>query len=601
MAKLDKRVSRVLDRFLDSENARKPLEEVWLDCYRLYRFYKEKLPPEEDDLSNIFVPKLFSDVEAITPRIVLSLFSRRPYVDVKPREQGDVGRAKLSSKLLQAQFDKQSMFVKSSLWIKQALIYGSSPAQVGWRMEKRIGKARVFNPRIIAGQDMTAQFGPVPATVEQVYTDWDDPWFEPLDVWDFYPDPDGKSLSELGWVVRRQWVSREEMERAGVYENIAEAARTAGGTDDNRPAEQRLESVGLMSGRAGQTRTRPIELLHLWNGSKVITVANRAVVVRDSGEDVYYHGRLPFVFIVDTPVPNELWGIGVVQAGKDLQEELNAIRNQRRDNVTLAVQRMFIAARNAGINPKHLRWRPGGVIWVDDLGDVNKILQTIEVPDVTRSSYEEEALLHKDLEEVNGVGDFFRGILSTDNPTATEIAQAAQGGNARIQLKVMMMAEMGLKEIARHFLDLNRQFLTEERVVRVLGQNGLDEWLTITPGDLQFVYDDLIPAASNVEGWANRLQQREDMLRFIQILGRAPMFAQMVQWRKLLERILQTYDFAEVEDFLVPEPQAAELQQMFAGMLMNQVGMATGNAAQAAVQEAMGGAAQAGLQQQNSV
>ena len=66
-------------------------------------------------------------------RLVLSLFARRPYVIVKPREEQDVSAAKLASKLIQAQFDKQAMLVKAFLWIKQALIYGSSPAQIGWR------------------------------------------------------------------------------------------------------------------------------------------------------------------------------------------------------------------------------------------------------------------------------------------------------------------------------------------------------------------------------------------------------------------------------------------------------------------------------------
>src|SRR5690606_11668323 len=95
-------------------------------------------------------------------------------------------------------------------------------------------------------------------------------------------------------------------------------------------------------------------------------------------------------------------------------------------------------------------------------------------------------------------------------------------------LKIAVMA-MGLKEVARHFLDLNRQFLTEERVVRVIGERGRDEWITVHPGALQFPYDDLIPAAANVEGWANRLQEREDLLRLIQIAGRAPVFLQMLK------------------------------------------------------------------------
>lgn len=591
MAKLPKEVAMVLDRFTDAESARKPLEDVWLECYKLYRMYREELPEEDEGLSNIFVPKILADIESITPRIVLSLFARRPYVVIKPREQGDVERAKLVSKLIQAQFDKQNMFMKAFEWIKQALIYGSSPAQIGWRHERRVGKTRVFAPRIVAGQDMTQLFGPVPREQETVYTDWDDPWFEPIDVWDFYPDPDAKTLDDAGWVIRRQWVSREEMEAAGVYHNIAEAARTASESAGRRPAEERLQAVGRIAGRAGETRTRPIELLHFWRGSKVTTIANRTVVVRDEQEDVYYHGRLPFVHIVDTLVPHEFHGIGVAEAEKGLQEELNSIRNQRRDNVTMALQRMVVVMRNVGIKGEQLRWRPNGVIWIDDTVDPRMAIQVLDVPEVTRSAYEEEDRVHRDMEEVSAVSDFVRGALAETQRTATEISLAAQGGNARVQLKIAVMA-MGLKEVARHFLDLNRQFLTEERVVRVIGERGRDEWITVHPGDLQFPYDDLIPAAANVEGWANRLQEREDLLRLIQIAGRAPVFLQMLNWRKIMERVLQTFDFAEVEDFLVPEDQASQLQEQLSQVLLNNVGMATGNAANSIMQEMMAGGTQ---------
>src|SRR5690606_9129781 len=109
-----------------------------------------------------------------------------------------------------------------------------------------------------------------------------------------------------------------------------------------------------------------------------------SVVVRDQKGDDYpfHHGGKPFVAIVDTPVPNEFWGIGTVEAIADLQEELNSWRNLRMDNAKLAVHRMFAASRFANINPRALKWRPGGVIWGDDLQDVSKVIKVIDVPDI---------------------------------------------------------------------------------------------------------------------------------------------------------------------------------------------------------------------------
>lgn len=575
---LPREVSLVLDRFNDARAARSQYEEKWLRAYRLYRSYKKPLPKEDEDLSNIFVPKTFSDIESITPRIVMATIARRPWVEIKPRAQDDVQRAKLVSKIIQAQFDKQGMFQKLVTFYKQALLYGTSPGKIFWRYEARRQRVRRFADRIVAGVNLTKLMGFSQRTWEEweEVVEYDDPWFEPIDIFNFFPDPDGKTIEEMGWIIEREWVSREDMERAGVYDNIPEAVRTTKDPSQSRPDEERLAQIGLGGTRMSSPRTRPILLLHMWTNDRVITVANGSVVVRDQRGDDYpfHHGRKPFVAIVDTPVPNEFWGIGTVEAIADLQEELNSWRNLRMDNAKLAVHRMFAASRFANINPRDLRWRPGGVIWVDDLQDVSKVIKVIDVPDITHSAYLEDERLNRDIEETNAVGDFVRGSLTPTQRTATEIQQMVMGTSARVDLKVRLIAEMGLKEIARHFLMLNRQFLVEERAVRYIGNNRREEWITVTPGDLQVPFDDLIPAASNVESWANQIETRHDILRFLQILGRAPILAQNINLSLLMQRLLETFPFAEVEEFMIVPP---EQQALIQRMLMAEAALPGGN------------------------
>lgn len=582
-AQLDPLVSEVLEKFEAADSARRPVEERWMKAYKLYRSYKEELPEEDRDLANLFIPKTFSDIESITPRLVMSSIARRPWVTVKPRSKDDIPKAKAFTSLLQAQFDKNKMFRKLVMYYKQALIYGTSPAFIGWRIEKKVRRVRKFRDRIVAGVNLTQLrgFRQVPYEEEQVVTLWDDPEFVPLDIWDFYPDPDGVSIEDMGYIIHRQWISAAEMEAAGIYENIEEAKRTALGEAGNRAAEERRKEVGLTPGYTGP-RTRPIELLHLWEDGRVVTIANRSVVVRHlEGKDYpYYHGRKPFTAIVDTPVPFEFWGIGTALATADLQEELNTRRNQRLDAATLATHRMFVVARNANINPNDLVWRAGGVIYVDDLGDVNKMIKVLDMPDVSRSAYEEELLIHRDMEQTNAVSDFLRGTITDERRTATEINQAALGANARVELKIRLMADMGLKEIAEHFVELDQQFITEERVVRVLGQDRRDEWVDIKPSDLQIVPDDLIPAASNVETWANRVQTRQDLERFMQIVGRAPVFLQFLNIRKILEKLVETFEFADVDSVLIEEEQATELQRQIQQLFLQQGMMGGGGGGQ---------------------
>src|SRR5690606_26274722 len=169
LARLDPLVSEVLEKFEAADSARRPVEERWMKAYKLYRSYKEELPEEDRDLANLFIPKTFSDIESITPRRVMSSIARRPWVTVKPRSKDDIPKAKAFTSLLQAQFDKNKMFRKLVMYYKQALIYGTSPAFIGWRIEKKVRRVRKFRDRIVAGVNLTQLrgFRQVPYEEEQ--------------------------------------------------------------------------------------------------------------------------------------------------------------------------------------------------------------------------------------------------------------------------------------------------------------------------------------------------------------------------------------------------------------------------------------------------
>src|SRR5690606_18336410 len=90
---------------------------------------------------------------------------------------------------------------------------------------------------------------------------------------------------------------------------------------------------------------------------------------------------------------------------------------------------------------------------------------------------------------------------------------------------------------------------------------------------LQIVPDDLIPAASNVETWANRVQTRQDLERFMQIVGRAPVFLQFLNIRKILEKLVETFEFADVDSVLIEEEQATDLQRQIQQIFLQQAMM----------------------------
>ena len=550
-------INMVVERFHDSESARQPWADMWLRCYRLYRGYRDPLPEGEEDRANLHIPKVFAHIETIVPRIVAATLSRRPWVAVKPREPGDELGADMNQKLFEYQAERQDLFSKLVGYYKEALIYGTAVAKIPWRYEtktRRVLERQDFQIALPGGAVLNLsrlfRLEPVYVEVEKEIVVWDDPWFEHIDLFDFYPDPDGKSIEDMKWCIHRSFASLEELKGAGIYSNLDEV-QELGAYSGDRGIDLRLSEIGRGGGRTSDKRSRPIEILEYWEDDRVVAIANRAVVIRDE-ENPYWHMQKPFIAMRDTPVPHEFYGIGTVEPIRYLQEEKNARRNQRMDNVTLALQRMFIASRNAEINPADLKWRPGGVIWVSS-ENISEAIQPITIPDVTASSVQEELMIDRDMDDATGASEFARGHMPTRGATATEIEQLAMATSARVDLKVRLMAYEGLRQIARHWVALNQQFMRQPRAIRITGRN---EWITVRPEDIAGEYD-FIPAAANVESFANRDKIRSDI---IQVLGLSanPVDSQIIDRRELWKRFLELSDVGDPESLLIsPQPPAA--------------------------------------------
>jgi hypothetical protein len=94
------------------------------------------------------------------------------------------------------------------------------------------------------------------------------------------------------------------------------------------------------------------------------------------------------------PVQHELYGIGIPEVSESLQEELNAVRNQRMDNVNLIINRMFIANKYADIDFDQLVSYPGNIILTNDVTAV----QPLDTRDITKSAYMEEEIIKRDID-----------------------------------------------------------------------------------------------------------------------------------------------------------------------------------------------------------
>ena len=99
--------------------------------------------------------------------------------------------------------------------------------------------------------------------------------------------------------------------------------------------KERLDLIGEGATEyTAEELEKAVELLEYWEDDRVVTIANRAVIIREA-KNPFYHGKKPFVHIINNVVPHEFYGLGEVEPLERLQHELNAKRNQRLDAVNL--------------------------------------------------------------------------------------------------------------------------------------------------------------------------------------------------------------------------------------------------------------------------
>ena len=536
----------IVNKFNHSLTWRNPFKEKWDRFYNMYRSHlNDTAYPWQ---SNIWVPYSFSTVETLAPRML----ANRPQIDVMPREAADEQYADIQSKLIDFEWEAMNADDIMEGAVKSQLMYGTAIVKVYWKTDK----AQVVKKEQV--DETFPELGTVEEEVEE--TIFDGPEIELVDLYDFFWDPRAIDMESARWVAHRTYQTfdhLEQLQKEGVYKNVAllkDATLVSG--DDEKASRRGTLGIAMPDELASKNEGKNvIELIEYWEDEKVITVANRGIVIRDEANP-YRHGKKPFVRIVDQSVPHEFLGIGELEPIETLQYELNDRRNQRMDNITLVLNRMWKVKNGANVDEDELVSDAGGVVHTDDMAGI----EALQMPDVTSSSYNEETLIKGDIQQTTGVSDFTRGVGSESlgNDTATGISLIQEAGNARFKLKIRNL-EAGIEEIGRMMVSLNEQFLTEEKSIRVLGDEGI-EWTTIKPDDMRGNFDVMVQSGSTLP--SNEAVERKQTMEMFQIFAGDP----EVDQRELKRMVLDTFGIKNIDKLLTPPagvgPQEQPIQSL---------------------------------------
>jgi len=559
----------LINRFQYADTNRKQYEERALRWYKLYVGWRKELTGNLKNRSNLHIPRTYEEVDTLRSRFMKAMFASRPYIDFMPRPRDAnpellqmlEDKAKLAGSLVDDQLN--NLIPEFYDFITCFLIYPVATAAVGWRYEKR--KVKMRKPRqttlferltgIITGKqvsDMTIE------EAEEELVEYDDNDFTAIDFFDFWWDPRGRNLDNSRFCFHREWLTVEELKgklellrKAGggtIYEPDSwdSLAGAAGNLQEGR--EDRLAQIGLgTDGSQGYWKDTKKgylnEVLNYWEDGRYALLINRSHTVYDGQSPYSRHGKKPFISCSFEPLPGEFAGMSAVQIIEHLQAELNTSRNQRIDNVSMVLNRMWKARKGADIDENELVSRPHGVIWLDSMEDV----QELAFSDVVSSAFKDEDILKSDMENALGVPAVVRGADPMSKQTATEVVTKNTSAGFRFDVKVMLYEALDLKRMA-YLMDCNnQQFISDARVVRIYGPLGM-EWKRVDPMEILGEHD-YSPAGSSVDPMANKEIRREQLNSVMEIAMR--LNNPYINLQELTKLWLQSYDIRSVDKLLL--------------------------------------------------
>lgn len=502
----------------------------WQNNHHLYN--NERVKRGYDGITDTFVPMAFSTVETMAS----ALFGTKPKFSYMPPQNRPDQKTDILNGLLDHYWDKDKWSLKIINTGKGGLKLGTAVDYFAW--------------------------------------DRDHPVLINVPIRDFFIDPMATSIEDARYMGRRFLTTKKSLEGFEVIDLEAEP-------DENGdyPMKKKYSKIGKVNaGKTndntdkqekdiwyGSTVTEPekeqVEVIEYWTEDKVISVANREVVIEDT--ENYYkakarangekfpRGILPFADFRDYMDESLFYAKGEIDFILDEQELLNDVTNQNVDAVTFTLNQMYALKPEYAHLINEIENLPGAVYPVPP-----DALQPIQMGTVPANAFNERMNLKNEIRETTASNEVVKGVGTGQgggDPTATEINAQIAGAGQRINLKVTQIENGYFHRMAKIVFEMIKLYVTEPMMVRIMGQDGA-RWELFDPAEFQGDYEPRVQLDITMQ---NRKQQQATQAKD---LLAAFMGNPIVNQEELTKLVLQRafdLDPDEVESLVQPQEMMA--------------------------------------------
>lgn len=531
----EKRVKFFKDRLDLAKRAHKHHEQYWKRMEDVYLGTTE-LPSEvtTNFQSRLQIKWAWQRWESVAPKIM----DPEPRLEFKPVEITDQKISDILKVLTKQQFTQDQFVSKQSSAIHDGGIKGISVWKVLWHQREetlQVRKAQTIQERALG---VPIQFEETTVIVENR------PTVQYVDPYDFFWDPSATSDATMRYCFHRIYLSKAELlERGarGIYRDVELACAD----DEDAGQRSKLENPEEAESR----RQGKYAVYEAWfnDGSRMVMCNN--VLLLD-GPHPYHHKTIPFVVWCTQPIEVSLVGRSEMESVEDLQIAIWIKDNQRIEAVNFALYNIIIADPTIpDIN--NLKLHPGKII---KAGMGQRIEQWVIDPNTAAAFQESESYLSA-MDAMTG----YNAVIAGSDPSGMDRVAATVGsivqeeGNIRMAMKKLQF-RLAIARVAKMWVQLNHQYLSEYELHRILGDEALD-YRPIPPEEIPMFLDVLPEAMSEAIG---KMQERSSLLELLNIMGTLHgtqmLDGSYFDLKALLSSTLKSYDKEPAQSFTFTPP-----------------------------------------------
>ena len=311
------------------------------------------------------------------------------------------------------------------------------------------------------------------------------PRIEFCSVWDFYPDPNARSMDECEYVIHRHRLNRQQFKdlinRPFFSKEKIEECLQMGGNYTKQSWETDLE---LENNTYGDIEKYRYEVLEYWGTVDALTARQYGLEIDSAIEDNQdiqvniWTVRGKVIRIVENPFkpfripyqafnyeknPYQFFGIGVPENMDDAQSIMNGHARMAIDNLALAGNLVFDIDESALVNNQSMEVFPGK-IFKRQAGVPGQAIYGIKFPNTAPENMQMFDKFRQLADESTGIPSYSHGQTGVQSMTRTASGMSMLMGAASLNIKTVIknIDDSLIKPLGESMFQWNMQFYEGE-------------------------------------------------------------------------------------------------------------------------------------------